>query len=135
MDQLGDDVVAVVFFAGVVDWENIRMLQAAHPLGLIEEHLAGYFGFVLVFFVLNVVDLNGNIAAVGGIVRQINPPATALPEIPDDLVLAYTLGNVGRGETRQCRFGSSLDHIKLSVSISQTKDRPLQMRLPRCRPA
>jgi len=100
MDRLGDDIVAVVFFAGVVDWENIRMLQAAHHLGLVEEHLAGYFGFFLVCVVLSVVDLNGNIAAVVRVVRQIDPPATALPEIPNDLVLADTLGNVGRGRIR-----------------------------------
>jgi hypothetical protein len=49
MHVLGDDIVAAVLLARVVDRQNVRMLESAHHLGLVEEHFARHPRLVLVF--------------------------------------------------------------------------------------
>ena len=85
MDRLGYDIIFAVFFAGIVNRKNIRMLQAAHHLGLVKEHLPSCFGLGLVVLSPDVVDLDSNIPAVIGIVRENDSAVATPPEIFDYL--------------------------------------------------
>src|SRR6187549_2340353 len=69
MHVLGDDVAAAVFFAGVVDRQDVRMLQHADHVRFREEHLARDLGALVARIRILVVDLDRDVATVIGIVR------------------------------------------------------------------
>jgi hypothetical protein len=66
---LGDDVAAAVFFAGVVDGQDVRVLQHADHVRFRQEHLAGDLGPFVALIRVHVVDLDRDITAVIGVVR------------------------------------------------------------------
>jgi hypothetical protein len=67
------------------------MLQHADHVRLGEKHLAGDPLAVLVPAGIDVVDLDRHVAAVVGIVRQIDDACAAAANLVDDHVLAYFL--------------------------------------------
>ena len=66
---LGDDVAAAVFFARVVDRQDVRMLQHADHVRFRQEHLARDLGALVARILVHVVDLDRDVAAVIRIVR------------------------------------------------------------------
>ena len=65
---LGDDVAAPVFLAGVVDGQDVRMLQHAHHVRFRQEHLARDLGALVALILVHVVDLDRDVASVVRIV-------------------------------------------------------------------
>ena len=96
---LGDDVAAAVFLAGVVDRQDVRVLQHSHQVRLGEEHLARDARTLLIATGVHVVHLDGDIAAVIRIVRQVYDPGAAAADLAHDHVLAdlvrHTRGGLG----------------------------------------
>ncbi len=88
MYMFSDDVVLVVFLARIVDRHDVRVLESAHHLGLVEEHLASDARLLLVVLALEVVDLDRDVATVVRVVRQKHAAGAALPDLLDDYVLA-----------------------------------------------
>ena len=86
------------------------MLQAPHHLRFVEEHLASDARLLLVFFVLDVVELDRDVAAVIRIVRQEYAAGAALPNLVDDDVLADSLGHVASAALLGSRWGFGLNH-------------------------
>ena len=60
----GDDVAAAVFFARVVDGQDVRMLQHADHVRFREEHLAGDLGALVAGVLVHVVDLDRDVTTV-----------------------------------------------------------------------
>ena len=93
---LGDDVAVAVLLAGVVDRQDVRVLQHAHQVRLGEEHLARDARALLVAAGVHVVDLDGDVAAVVRVVRQVHDAGAAAADLLDDRVLADLVGNAAR---------------------------------------
>ena len=110
---LGDDVVGAVLLAGVVDRQDVGVLQAPHHLRFVEEHLASDARLLLVFLALDVVELDRDVAAVIRVVRQEHSPRAALPDLVDDDVLADAFRHVARAASFRGRWGFGLRHRKL----------------------
>ncbi len=87
----GDDIAVAVFLAGVVDRQDIRVMQHAHHVGLGQEHLARHAGALVIPPGVHVVHLDGDVAAVVGIVRQVDRAGAAPADLVDDRVLADAL--------------------------------------------
>ena len=85
---LGHDIAVAVFLAGVVDRQDVRVLEHPDQVRLGEEHLARDARALLVAARVHVVDLDGDVAAVVGVVREVNHPGAAAPHLADDRVLA-----------------------------------------------
>jgi len=79
---LGDDVAVAVFLAGIVDGQDVRMLQHADQVRLGEKHLAGDFCALLVAAGVHVVDLDGDVAAVVRVMRQVHDTGAAAAPPP-----------------------------------------------------
>ena len=100
---LGHDIAVAVFLARIVDRQDVRMLQHADQVRFGEEHLARDTRALLVPAGLAVVDLDRNVAAVVGIVRQVHHPGASAADLLDHHVLADLLGNLtGRGRLGRC---------------------------------
>jgi hypothetical protein len=67
--MLGHDVAVAVFLTRIIDRKYVRMLQHADEVGFGKEHLARNACTLLVPPGLHVVDLDGDVAAIVGIVR------------------------------------------------------------------
>jgi hypothetical protein len=65
---LGDNVAVTVLLAGVVDRQNVRVLQHADQVRLGQEHLAGDARALLVAAGVHVVDLDRHVPPVVGVV-------------------------------------------------------------------
>ncbi len=107
---LGDDVVGAVFLAGVVDRQDVGVLQAPHHLRFVEEHLASDARLLLVVLALDVIQLDRDVAAVVRIVRKEHSPGAALPDLVDDDVFADPLRHVARAAIFRGRWGFGLGH-------------------------
>ncbi len=84
-------VAMAILFTGIVDGQDVRMLQHAHHVGLGQEHLARH-ARTLAFTVRgHVVHLDGHVATVERIVREIHRAGTATAHLIDDGVLADAL--------------------------------------------
>ena len=113
MHVLGHDVAVAVFFAGVVDRQDVRVLQHADEMRFGEEHLARDARALLVAAGVHVVDLDRDVAAVVRIVREVDDAGAAAADFVDDHVLADLLGNFagrvaleadnGHGQRASCR--------------------------------
>jgi len=68
MHVLGDDVAAAVFLAGIVDRQDVRMLQHADHVRFGQKHLARNLVALLIIARLDMVDLDGDVTSVIGIV-------------------------------------------------------------------
>ena len=90
---LGDDVAVAVFLAGIVDRQDVRMLQHADQVRFGEEHLARDARALLVAAGVDVVDLDGDVAPVVGVVRQVHDAGAAAADFLDDHVLADLVGH------------------------------------------
>ena len=90
--MLGHDVAVAVFLARIIDRQNVRMLQHADHVRFGEEHLAGDALAILIAAGIDVVDLDGHVAAVIRVVRQIDDAGAAATDLIDDHVLADFLG-------------------------------------------
>ncbi len=64
------------------------MLQHAHQVGFGQEHLARDARPLLIAAGVDVVDLDGHIAPVIGVVRQVHDTRAAAADLLDDDVLA-----------------------------------------------
>ena len=100
---LGHDIAVAVFFARIVDRQNVRMLQHADQVRFGEEHLARNTRPLLIPTGLHVVDLNRNITPIISIMGQIHRPGASAADLLDDHVLADLLGNLTRwGRLGRC---------------------------------
>ena len=68
VNMLGNDIAAFIFLTGIVDRKNVGMLQHTHHVRFRQEHLACHTGFFRIAG-LNVINLDGYITTVVGIVR------------------------------------------------------------------
>ncbi len=89
---LGDDIAVAVLFAGVVDRQDVRVVQHAHHVRFGQEHLAGDAGALVVAGDIHRVDLDRHVAPVVRVVREIHGAGAAAPDLVDDEVLADALG-------------------------------------------
>jgi hypothetical protein len=85
---LRDDVAVAVLFARIVDRQDVRMLQHADHVRFGEKHLARDALAVLVPARLDVIYLDGHVATVVGVVREIHDARAAAAYFVDDHVLA-----------------------------------------------
>jgi len=60
----GDDVAVAVFLAGVVDRQDVRVVQHPDHMRFGQEHLAGDAGALVIAAGLDVVDLDGDVTPV-----------------------------------------------------------------------
>jgi hypothetical protein len=90
--MLGHDVTMPVLLARIVDGQNIRVLQHADHVRFGQEHLACDALAIFVAAGIDVINLDGDVAAVVGIVREIHDARAAAPDLVDDHVLADLLG-------------------------------------------
>ena len=91
---LGHDIAVAVFLTRIVDGKDVRMLQHADEVRFGKEHLARDARTLLIAAGLDVVDLNGDVAAVVGIVRQVHDPCAAAADLLDHHVLTDLLGDL-----------------------------------------
>ena len=84
--MLHNNVTGIVFFARIVDGQNIRMLQHPHHVSFVEEHLAGYPGPLFVVAGILLIGLYRDVAAVVGIMGQIDSTGTSAANFIDDHV-------------------------------------------------
>ncbi len=96
--MLGHDVAVAVLFAGIVDRQDVRMLQHADHVRFGEEHLARDALAILIAAGIDVVDLDGDVAAVVRIMREIHDARAAAPDLVDDDVLADLLRQRGAAD-------------------------------------
>ena len=94
---LGDDVAVPILFTGVVDRQDVRVVQHAHHVRLGQEHLARDARALLVAGHVQAVDLDGHVAAVVRIVREIHGAGAAATDFVDDEVLANPFGYGSQG--------------------------------------
>ena len=94
---LGDDVAVAVLLAGVVDRQDVRVLQHADQVRFRQEHLARDARAFLVAAGVHVVDLDRDVASVVRVVREIDDPGAAASDFLDDRVLADPLRGAGVG--------------------------------------
>jgi hypothetical protein len=109
---LGNNVVTAIFFAGVVDRHDIRMLQHANHVRFIKEHLAGDLRALGVRVFFNVVNFDRDVATVIRIVRQEDGTGAALAYLVDDDVLTDLVGHV----CRALDFRNTAGHVVSSLS-------------------
>jgi hypothetical protein len=111
VDELGDDIVVAVLLPGVVDRHDVRVLQHPDHVRLGEEHLARDFRARRVVVARDAVRLDGDVAAVEGIVRQVDGAGGAAPHLADHLVLADALADCGPavGGSHDRRHGCGSD--------------------------
>ena len=108
---LGDDIAVAVFLAGIVDGQDVRMLQHSDQVCFGEKHLARNARALLVAAGVHVVDLDGDVAAVVRVMRQVDDTGAAAAHLSDDHVLAdlvrhAALGPGGwNGFWSRCRHG------------------------------
>jgi hypothetical protein len=107
---LRDDVVAAIFLACVVNRQDVGMLEPPHHLRFVEEHLASDARLLLVFFALDVVELDRDVAAVVRIVRQEHSTRAPLPNLVDDHVLADSFRHVTRAALLSGYWSFRLGH-------------------------
>ena len=88
MDVFGNDVVAAVFFAGVVNREDIRVLQHTHHVGFAEKHFASHVGIGVVNPGAAVVYLDRDVSPVIRVMRKVYGAGTSLADFIDDRVFA-----------------------------------------------
>ena len=100
---LGDDIAMAILFAGVVDRQDVRMLQHADHVRFGQEHLARDARALIIAAGIDVVDLDGDVAAVVRIVRQVDGAGAAAADLIDDEVLADALRNPVRDGGLLCR--------------------------------
>jgi hypothetical protein len=93
MHVFADDVAVTVFLAGIVDRQDVGMLQHPDQVRLGEEHLARDARAVLIAAGVDVVDLDRNVTPVVGIVREVDRTGAAATNFLDDHVLADLLGH------------------------------------------
>ena len=93
---LGDDVAVAVLFAGIVDRQDVRMVQHADHVRFGQEHLARDARALVIAAGIDVVDLDGDVASVVRIVRQVDDAGAAAADFIDDEVLADALRNIVR---------------------------------------
>ena len=110
--MLGYDVVTAVLFARVVDRHDVRMLQHADHMRLVEEHLPRNFGTLRVAIFFNVVDLDRDVAAIIRVMRQKDGASAALADLVDNDVLADLLGHVIRALDLRNLTGHFVSQIK-----------------------
>ena len=77
--------------------QDVRMLQHAHQVRFREEHLAGDARTLLIAAGVHVVDLDGDVAAVIGIVGQVDDTGTAAAHFAHHHVLADLVGHACAG--------------------------------------
>ena len=116
VDELGDDAVVAALLARVVDRHDVRVLQHPDHVRLGEEHLARDLGARRVVVGRDAVGLDRDVAAVIGIVREVDGAGRAAPDLADHLVLADVLAECGRafGGPHDGRHGCSSDGRLLS---------------------
>jgi hypothetical protein len=85
---LGHDVAVSVFLAGVVDRQDVRMLQHAYHVRLGEKHLACDPLAAFIAAGIDVVDFDRDVASVIWIVREVDDAGAAPADLVDDHVLA-----------------------------------------------
>ena len=88
MDVLADDVTVTILLAGIVDGQDVRMLEHSDQMGFGQEHLACDARPVLIAAGVDVVDLDRDVASVVRIVREINGARAAATHLLDDRVFA-----------------------------------------------
>ncbi len=86
LHMLHHHVVTVGIFARVIDRQNIRVLQLTHDLRFVEKHLARDLRILGVGARVSVVNLDCNIAAVIGIMREIHVAGGPFADLGNDLV-------------------------------------------------
>ncbi len=91
---LGDDVAVAALLAGIVDRQDVRVLQHAHHVRFRQEHLARDACVLVIAAGLDVVDLDGDVTTVVRVVREIHRTGAAAADFIDDEVLADALRNV-----------------------------------------
>ena len=69
MDVLGHDVAMPVLFSGIVDRQDIGMLQHPHHVRFRQKHLARDALAIFITAGVDVVHLDGHVASVVRIVR------------------------------------------------------------------
>ena len=106
---LGHDITVTVLLARIVDRQDVRVLQHADQVRFGEEHLARDTRALLVAAGVDVVDLDRDVAAVVGIVRQVHDAGAAAADLLDHHVLADLLGNL--------RGGAGLDVLMIWVPV------------------
>ena len=105
MHVLGDDVAVAVLLARVIDGQEVRVLQHADHVRFGQEHLARDLGALVARIRVLVVDLDRDVAAVIGVVRQIDGAGGAPTDFTDDYVLADALRNAVFQDLLRLRFG------------------------------
>jgi hypothetical protein len=98
---LGDDVAAAVFFARVEDRDDVRVLQLADHLRLAHEHAAGVAAFGVVA-AGRVIELDGDVATIERIVREVHHAGAAAADLVHDVILADALRGKRRRADRLC---------------------------------
>jgi hypothetical protein len=107
MHMLGDDVTMAVLFAGIVDRQNVRVLQHADHVRFGEEHLARDSFAIFIAGGIDVVDLDGHVAAVIRIMRQVDDAGAAASDLVDDHVLADFLRQRLAARLGPCLIGGA----------------------------
>ena len=102
----GDDVAAAVFFAGVVDRKDVRVLQHADHVRFRQEHLAGDLGALIARILVHVVDLDRDVAAVIRIVREIDGAGGTPADLIDDYIFTNAIRNAVFQDLLRLRFGA-----------------------------
>ena len=102
LHEFHHDVAGVAVDASIVDADDVGMGEAAGRVRLVEEHLASDARLLLVFLVLDVVELDGDVATVIGVVRQEYAPSTALSDLMNDDVLADAFAYFTRDPLHGC---------------------------------
>ncbi len=77
-----------VLLTGVVNRQNVRVLQHADHVCFGEEHLARDALAIFIAAGVDVVHLDGDVAPIVGIVREIHDAGAAAADLVDDHVLA-----------------------------------------------
>jgi hypothetical protein len=95
MHMLGDDVAMPILFARIIDGQNVRMLQHADHVRFRKEHFARDALAAFIAAGVDVVYLDGDVAAVIRIVREIDDTRAAASHLVDDHILADLLRQGG----------------------------------------
>jgi hypothetical protein len=90
--MLRHDVAVAVLLARVVNRQNVRMLQHTDHVRFGQEHLARDALAAFIAAGVDVVHLDGNVAPVIRVVRQVHHARAAASDLVDDHVLADLLG-------------------------------------------
>ena len=92
VDVLGDDVTPPLLLARIVDRHDVRVLELADHVRLAHEHAAGVAALGVVG-AGGVVELDGDVAPVERVVRQVHGAGAAAADLVHDVILADALGH------------------------------------------